>query len=307
MEYTVNPKALAAPFFLPAAIADNHLKIATRDQLRVILYIFRNTAEHPSVNDIAQALNMTKEDVNDAICYWADADILCCEAVKEAKTVNKRTKARLQSEKPSREEIALMGNNDEKLPFLFSEIQKRLCRPLRQNETSSFAWLYCEEGMDVSVILMLVEYAIGLNKANIRFIEKTAVQWLNAGVEDIASAEEYMQNCAKSDLCCKVLSAAFGIRDRKLNKTERDLAFVWINEHSFDRKMLEIAYDLCVDATGSYNIKYIKGIIDRWIKDGVKTVEDIKKESEKKPAAKNTKQDYSAIDKDLLEKMLNAD
>ncbi len=307
MNYTVNPNALAAPFFLPASIADNHLKIATRDQLRVILYIFRNTAEHPDVKSIAEALNISVDDVNDAICYWADAGILCCETVKEAETVNKRTKARLQSEKPSREEIAVLGSNDEKLPFLFSEIQKRLCRPLRQNETSSFAWLYCEEGMDVSVILMLVEYAIGLNKANIRFIEKTAIQWLNAGVEDIASAEEYMQNSAKTELCSKTLAAAFGIRDRKLNKTERDLALLWINEHSFDRKMLETAYDLCVDATGSYNIKYIKGIIERWIKDGVKTAEDIKKSSEKKPKTTTPKQDYSAIDKDLLEKMLNAD
>jgi DnaD/phage-associated family protein len=155
--------------------------------------------------------------------------------------------------------------------------------------------------------IMLVEYAVGLNKANIRFIEKTAIQWLNAGVEDIASAEEYMQNSAKAELCSKTLAAAFGIRDRKLNKTERDLALLWINEHSFDRKMLETAYDLCVDATGSYNIKYIKGIIERWIKDGVKTAEDIKKANEKKPKIKTPKQDYSAIDKDLLEKMLNVD
>ena len=285
MNYSVNPNALTSAFFLPAQIADNHLKIATRDQLRVILYIFRNSAEHPEAEKIADALNISKDDVNDAICYWTDAGILCCEAVKEAQTVKNRTKARLQSEKPSREEIAILGSNDEKLPFLFSEIQKRLGRLLTPNETSSFAWLYCEEGMDVSVILMLVEYAKGLEKANIRFIEKTAIQWLNAGVEDIASAEEYMQNSAKAELCCKTLAAAFGIRDRKLNKTERDL----------------------VDATGSYNIKYIKGIIDRWIKDNVKTIEDIKKTSEKKPAAKNTKQDYSAIDKDLLEKMLNAD
>lgn len=307
MNYSVNPNALTSAFFLPAQIADNHLKIATRDQLRVILYIFRNSAEHPEAEKIAEALNISKDDVNDAICYWTDAGILCCEAVKEAQTVKNRTKARLQSEKPSREEIAILGSNDEKLPFLFSEIQKRLGRLLTPNETSSFAWLYCEEGMDVSVILMLVEYAKGLEKANIRFIEKTAIQWLNAGVEDIASAEEYMQNSAKAELCCKTLAAAFGIRDRKLNKTERDLAFLWINEHSFERKMLEAAFDLCVDATGSYNIKYIKGIIDRWIKDNVKTIEDIKKTSEKKPAAKNTKQDYSAIDKDLLEKMLNAD
>ena len=71
MEYTVNPKVLAAPFFLPAAIADNHLKIATRDQLRVILYIFRNTAEHPSVNDIAEALNMTKG-LEDNLCVLAE-------------------------------------------------------------------------------------------------------------------------------------------------------------------------------------------------------------------------------------------
>lgn len=307
MDYSVEPKALSAPFFVPAEIADKHLKIATRDQLRVILYILRNTAEHPDCQKISEALNLSINDVKDAIGYWADAGILIAENAKESETLKSRTKARLQSEKPSREEIAMMGATDSRLPFLFSEIQSRLARPLRQAEASSFAWLYCEEGMDISVILMLVEYAIGLNKANIRFIEKTAVEWLGAGVEDIASAEEYILRSAKEEMCHKTLAAAFGIRDRKLNKTERELAVLWLEEKGLDRKMLEAAYDLCVDATGSYNIKYIKGIFERWQKDGIKTVEDIDKDS-KKPAKKGKeKSDHSAIDKDLLAQLFNSD
>lgn len=307
MDYSASPKALAAPFFVPAEIADKYLKIATRDQLRVILYIFRNTAEHPDTKKIAEALNISTDEVDDAICFWADAGILIAERAADEQALKKRSKARLQSEKPTREEIAMMGKNDEKLPFLFSEIQVRLARPLRQSETSTFAWLYCEEGMDISVILMLVEYAVGQNKANVRFIEKTAIQWLNAGVEDIASAEEYLSRGATEELCHKTLAAAFGIRDRKLNKTERELAVLWLEEQGFDRKMLEAAYDICVDSTGGYNIKYIKSIIESWHKNNIKTVEDLEK-STKKPKAKGKKKaDYSAFDKDLLAQLLNSD
>ena len=79
MDYSVDPKLLSASFFIPAEIADKHLKLATRDQLRVILYVFRNIAEHPDANKISAALNMTLCDVKDAIGYWSDAGILICE------------------------------------------------------------------------------------------------------------------------------------------------------------------------------------------------------------------------------------
>ena len=300
MNYTLNQALLGKAFVLPAEIADKHLKLATRDQLRVILYIYRNCADLPSVKNIGEALNVTVQEALDALFYWQDAGVIVCE--KRENELHKKTSAKIEAEKPTREEIAAFGKNDGRLMFLFSEIQSRLARPLRQSEASTFAWMYIEEGMDVSVILMLVEYALGLDKANIRFMEKTAIAWLDAGVEDIASAEEFIAKNTREEMCHKLFCSAFGIKDRKLNKTERELAVLWVNDYGYDRKLLEAAYDVCIDTTGKYNIKYIKGIIDRWHKDGVKAVDDIKETPKK---AKNG--DWDSSNKELLELLINSD
>ncbi len=300
MNYTLNQSLLGKAFVLPAEIVDKHLKLATRDQLRVILYVYKNCASLPTVKEIGEALNLCAQEVSDALLYWQDAGVIITEQTNAP--LHKRTSAKIEAEKPTREEIAAYGKTDDRLMFLFSEIQSRLSRPLRQSEASTFAWMYIEEGMDVSVILMLVEYALGLDKANIRFMEKTAIAWLDAGVEDIASAEEFIARNTKEEMCHKLFLSAFGIKDRKLNKTERELAVLWVNDYGCDRKLLEAAYDVCIDTTGKYNIKYIKGIIERWHKDGVKTVEDIKEQPKK---AKNG--DWDSTDKELLELLINSD
>ncbi len=300
MNYTLNQALLAQAFVLPAEIADKHLKLATRDQLRVILYVYRNCANLPSVKEIGEALNLCAQEVVDALLYWQDAGVVVAE--KSESNLHKKTSAKIEAEKPTREEIAAFGKNDERLMFLFSEIQSRLSRPLRQSEASTFAWMYIEEGMDVSVILMLVEYALGLDKANIRFMEKTAIAWLDAGVEDIASAEEFIARNAKEEMCHKLFCSAFGIKDRKLNKTERELAVLWVNSYGYDRKLLEAAYDICVDTTGKYNIKYIKGIIERWHKDGITSVDQIKEQPKKAKGG-----DWDSSNKELLELLINSD
>lgn len=299
MNYTLNQALLGKAFVLPAEICDKHLKLATRDQLRVILYVYKNCANLPNVKEIGEALNITTQEALDALLYWQDAGVIICE--NRESELHKRTSAKIEAEKPTREEIAAFGKTDERLTFLFAEIQSRLARPLRQSEASTFAWMYIEEGMDVSVILMLVEYALGLDKANIRFMEKTAIAWLDGGVCDIASAEEFIARNTREEMCQKLFSSAFGIKDRKLNKTERELAVLWVNDYGYDKKLLEAAYDICIDTIGKYNIKYIKSIIDSWHKDGVKTTDDIKE------APKKTKKgDWDSTDKELLELIINS-
>ena len=47
-------------------------------------------------------------------------------------------------------------------------------RGLKSNEQSTLVWIYDDLGLDVSVILMLIQFAVTEGRANISFIEKTA-------------------------------------------------------------------------------------------------------------------------------------
>lgn len=304
MNSLINPSVYSDTFALPGGAVDNHIKIASPVQLKVLLYIFRHSSEELSAEQIASSLSLHSEEVNDAIGYWAGVGFLNAptKAAEVQKAVTK--KARMQSEKPTREEVAHLAENDEKLQFLYREAQSVFGRGLKQNESSLLAWLYVDEGMDVSVILMLLRLAKKQEKVNIRFIESTAIDWIDSGVETIADAESKMSEALLIDQCWKLVCTAFGIAKRKPGKKESELSYLWVNEWKYDREVLEKAYEICVDTTGEFSIPYIKAILEKWHKSGVKKVEDIKEEKQEKTIKKN---DFAAYDKELINKILNSE
>ncbi len=295
MNTFINPEVYANTFAFPAEAVDNYIKLASALQLKVLLYIFRHSAEDLTEDSIANALALNTDDVKDAIGFWRNTGILKGE-VKKAVADTSAKKARVQSEKPTREEVARMGAQDEKLQFLLREAQMRFARPLRQSETGLLAWLYKDEGMDVSVILMLLTFAVKENKVNVRFIESTAIQWIEDGVETIADAEEKMAEALLYDQCWKLVCSSFGINKRKPSKKESELAVLWVNEWKFDRKILEKAYETCIDAISEFSIPYIKKILEKWHNDGVKSVEDIKPEQK----TENENNEYAEFIKNIM-------
>ncbi len=302
MNSLINPSVYSDTFALPGGAVDNHIKIASAIQLKVLLYIFRHSNEELDAEIIANALSVHTEEVNDAIEYWAGAGFLNAptKAVQPQKASGK--KARMQSEKPTREEVARLAENDEKLQFLYREAQSVFGRGLKQNETSLFAWLYTDEGLDVSVILMLLRLAKKQDKVNVRFIESTAIDWIDSGVETIADAEAKMSEALLYDQCWKLVCTAFGINKRKPSKKESELSYLWVNEWKYDRAILSKAYEICVDSTGEFSIPYIKAVLEKWHQSGVKKVEDIKEDNKENKQKKN---DFAAYDKNLIDQILS--
>ena len=301
MNSIINPGVFSATFALPSGVVDSHIKIATAAQLKVLLYIFRNSNEELSTEQIASALSLHTEEVEDAIGYWAGAGFFYAptKAVANPKATTK--KARMQSEKPTREEVARLADTDETLQFLYREAQSIFCRGLKQNEASLIAWLYSDEGMEASVILMLLRLAKKENKINVRYIENTAINWIDSGVETLADAEAKMSEELLYDQCWKLVCAAFGIEKRKPSKNEKELSFKWVNEWKFDRAILVKAYEICVDATGKFSIPYIKVILEKWHSLGVKVLEDIDALQQKE------QKDDDSLEDELIKKIINSE
>ena len=295
MNSIINIEVYSSTFSFPSQVIDEYVKLASTVQLKVLLYIFRHSSTEKTAEDIANDLAFEISEVEDAISFWAELGIL--KGTKKALKKQETKKAHMQSAKPTREEVARLGAQDENLQFLMREAQAFFARPLRQAETSLLAWLYSAEGMEVSVILMLLQFAVKQGKVNTRFIESTAIQWIDSGVETIEDAENKMREELLCDQCCKLMFSAFGILGRKPTKNEKELALLWVNEWKYDRLILEKAYEICIDTTGKFSMPYIKKIIEKWHKIGVKTVKDI---TDEKPEANKDNQ-YSSYIKDLEE------
>ena len=300
MEYRINPTAFSAVFTLPAAVADNHLKLARGEHIKVLLYIMRNMTAPIEPDTIAEAVGISEYDVKEALLYWADAGILNSDGVLEKKT-DIKPKTTSRAEKPSRNDVARRGAEDEKISYLLRETQLRLGRNLKSNEASTLVWLYDDEGLDVSLILMIVQYAAAHNKANIRFIESTAVDWINKGIDTVAAADAELNNMAVCEQAWRIVSIAFGLERRKPSKKETELSVMWINDWKMSREMLNAAYEECVNTKSKFSFPYTAKIIESWHEKGYKTPEDIM--GDKKA---EEKEDFAAYNIDLFEKMLNA-
>ncbi len=306
MEYSVNASAYTAAFPVPSAVVDKFIKLSSAVQLKVLLICMRNSASPLSVKEIANILSIPEAEVEDCLIYWSGCGILNVE-VPAANQVKAEEKFVSRVEKPSREDVARRGNEDQSIRFLLNEAQKKFGRNLKMNESGTFVWLCDDLGLDVSVLLLLIEYAVSEGSRNITFIEKTAVKWKNQGIETILDAEKWIAEEAKKKLAVPVVQKAFGIEKRKPSEKELNLCNLWVNEWKISTELLNQAYNICIDNNAKISFAYIHKILENWNKKGYKTAADIEKGEQAKPKPAKSKNDFAAYDLDAFEKMLNSD
>ena len=300
MIYNVNPAIFSSTYAIPTDVADKYLKIATHTQLKVLLYFMRNISDGIDSQKISDALRLDINETEDALLFWQQCGILTGATPKEElKTVV------VKSTLPSRTDVIKRGLEDKQLMFLLREAQLKFGRNLKQNESQLLVSLYDDHGMDPSVILLLLGYAVREGKCNLTFVKKTATHWLESGVETVMDAENLIAESAKQNLAWSVVQSAFGIERRNPSTKEAELSNLWVNEWKISTELLKAAYDACVDAKTKLSMPYVAKIIESWHKDDITNPEQISaKKKNVKPQGKN---DYAGYDLDLFEKMLNDD
>lgn len=300
MIYNINPAVFSSTYAIPTDVADKYLKIATHTQLKVLLYFMRNISDGIDSQKISDALRLDINETEDALLFWQQCGILTGATPKEEpKTVV------VKSTLPSRTDVIKRGLEDKQLMFLLREAQLKFGRNLKQNESQLLVSLYDDHGMDPSVILLLLGYAVREGKCNLTFVKKTATHWLESGVETVMDAENLIAEAAKQNLAWSVVQSAFGIERRNPSTKEAELSNLWVNEWKISTELLKAAYDACVDAKTKLSMPYVAKIIESWHKDGITNPEQIS--SKKKNVKPQGKNDFAGYDLDLFEKMLNDD
>ena len=300
MDYYINPTSFSAVFTVPTAVTDRYLKFAKAEHIKVLLYILRNMAENFSVEDISVNTDVSVFDVKEALLYWADTGILI-EKDKPVTVNAEKQKTVEKNIRPSRNDVAKRGNEDAKIRYLLNQAQLKLGRNLKSNEASTLVWLYDDEGLDVSLILLIIQYAVQHNKANIRFIESVAVEWINEGIDNIADADEKLKNMALAEQAWALVCKAFGLERRKPSKKEGELVFKWVSEWKISREMLVAAYEACVDSKSKFSFPYVAKIIENWYNKGYKSLQDISEDT------KPQQNDMATFDLNLYQKMLDSE
>jgi len=301
LNYFVNPKELNSIFVLPSSVVDNHIKLASEYQLKVLLLFVRNQNQKDVFDEISKRFGLSESEIKDCLDYWVQRGVLVSDdeniVAQESKT--KSVVVESTTEKPTRQEaVARIANCDE-LKYLTSVAQEKFARPITTAELRTFVWLYDTYGLPVPVIILAIQYAYDSDKLRFSYVEKVCVDWAKNDITTVSLAEERLNALYLSKTAWKLVESAFGITHRKPSATEKKYAEKWVNEFCFNKKMLEAAYDICINKTSKINFKYINTILEAWYKKGYKKPSDIKDDEEKK----SKKSDTSYSIEDILKKV----
>ena len=312
MPYQINLGQWNKIFAVPASVVDKHIKLASEAQLKVLLFLLRHAGENIEENEISSALNISPEEIINALDFWREREVLAKSdnaytpsAVSDAPVsadVDKPAVTELpkkphttpsRAQRPDPAFVSKLLKEDKYLASLLEEAQNILKKPLSPGDTATLVMLYDTFGLPCEVIAMLMVYLSSNGSANMRAVEKIGLKWADNAVKTIADAEREIERMTASKEAWGRVSYLFGIKNIG-NPTSSQLEHAdrWINTWGFNDEMLTEAYERCVNTKGEYSIRYIDGILRRWYEKNIKSIDTLKAEeaaakSKKKPAAKN--------------------
>lgn len=304
MNYSIALKELNSIFALPSSIVDDHLKLASEYQLKVLLLFIRNQGNQDVFETISKRLNLSNNEVKDCLDYWVQRGVLVSDekSVVADKTIAKQVVRETATEKPTRQEAVSRIANCEELKYLTNVAQEKFARPITTAEMSTFVWLYDTYGLPVPVIIQAIQYAFDSDRLRFSYVEKVCIDWAKNDITTISKAEERLNSLYLSKTAWRLVENAFGIEHRKPSATEKKYAEKWVNEFEFNKDMLETAYDICINQTGKINFRYINTILESWHKKGFKKPAEIQEDTEKN---KNKKQNDTSYSIDSIKKKIN--
>ena len=75
MEFSINMGQWNAVFAVPAAVVDEHMKLAGAAQLKVLLYLLRHAGESVTLEQLSFAVGQKPSDTQDAVDYWMNCGV----------------------------------------------------------------------------------------------------------------------------------------------------------------------------------------------------------------------------------------
>ncbi len=301
MSVRINLGKWGSVFAVPSCVVDEHIKIAGPSQLKVLLFLLRNSHKSYTYKEIGDALMIHESDVKDCVKFWSEREVIC-EVKGEfvpGKASDKKTSPERKSSVPAKKTVvtrpvkpdiitaAQIINSDDNLKALLSEVEASLAKPLSSGGTSVIVMLYDTCGLPAEVIVMLVNYCVSLGKKDMRTIERIGVKWADEGIDTIEAADNKIAANKRSSDNWSRIKYVFGLSNAG-SPTAKQLEFAdrWIGEWHFSDEMLRIAYETNVDNTGKMSLPYINKILKRWNDEGIYNPEDIEK-LDKKPEKKS--------------------
>lgn len=245
----------AAQSNIQSAVADN----AAQNNLQnsVVNNAAQNILQNSVVNNAAQNISTVNTRMHDSV-------------VEKLKSQTPDKAASSQKEYTLDEIKEFRKNPD--ISELFFIIETYLKHTLSSTDTNMVLYWLDELHFSTDLVEYLVEYCITKGHSSLRYMNKVALGWADAGIKTVDQAKD--DAAAHSQIYYSVMKA-LGITGRNLVDSEVSLINKWVGEYGFDIELVKAACSKTISAIQKPSFEYTDSILANWRKNDVHTLKDV--------------------------------
>ena len=245
----------AAQSNIQSTVADNAAQ--NNLQTSVVNNAAQNSLQHDVVNNVAQNIST--------------ADIRMQDSVVEKLKSQTTDKAASSQKEYTLDEIKEFRKNPD-ISELFFIIETYLKHTLSSTDTNMVLYWLDELHFSTDLVEYLVEYCITKGHSSLRYMNKVALGWADAGIKTVDQAKD--DAAAHSQIYYSVMKA-LGITGRNLVDSEVSLINKWVGEYGFDIELVKAACSKTISAIQKPSFEYTDSILANWRKKDVHTLKDV--------------------------------
>lgn len=231
-----------------------------------------------SLSEMADKLFMSDVEVDRALKFWEK-----CGLVKLKYADGEYTVEYLPAF-PQNTPSHSLSIRDNQVKQMFEAIELTLGRPLSPNEMDTYLSWIDEYNFSLEIITMLVNYCVSKNKTSLRYMEKVAIAWHDAGLKNALDVEAYLKAESKRWQNYKKILNALGLKDDDIMEAHKQMMDRWMDDLGFDVDVIIKACNECTLKINEPSFPYINKILINWFNEGIRTISDF--DSPKRNTAK---------------------
>ncbi len=337
---------------VPNIFIDEYMTHANGDYVKIYLYLLRsvNRAERSfSLSDIADHFDCTERDILRALKYWEKRHLFRLEydgeslsaicfvtdpgheepAVPErnassdglVKAADRFIAASApERPEPSEQSLSEFCERDDIRELVYIA-EQYLQRTLNQSDLGTIFFWYDELHFPTELIEYLIENCVSRGHTSLNYMQRIAEDYAARGILTVDEARTFSN---QTSAVYSAVMKAFGIRGRNLVPSETKYLDTWAGAYGFSEELITEACARTMNSIHEPSFGYANSILEKWFHQGIRTMEDVRRDDESYQQARQGRQraqaggsgnrflnfsqrdnDYEEIQKRLIQKSFN--
>lgn len=282
----LNGNGLLSSTCVPNIFIDKYMTTANGEFVKIYLYLLRCMDQNKpacSISELADVFEHTEKDVLRALAYWEKMHLLHLEydAARNVSGISlkfpeKAPQASNQPQAATKTDYSLEQLKNFQTDEGFQEIlfitENYLGRTLNPTDIRTILSWYDGLHFSTDLIEYLIETCISNGHTSLRYMEKVALAWAEAGISSVEGAKKEQMLHHQSTYA---VMKAFGISGRNLIASELASIQKWTGSYALSMEIISEACRRTIQAIGKPSFEYADTILTNWHNNHVHNLNDI--------------------------------